>query len=185
MRPAIAVLSLMIPTTLLSQAPSGAPPTAAQPSTSVAAPVVGRRIEVPEGTEFVATFTEALSSKTSAEGDAVRLKVDEAVVVRGDTVIREGAIVRGTITEAKGAGFMGKGGKLNMRLEAVTLIDGQRAKVRSAKSKGGDEKRGQTVALTVLFGGLGLLRRGDDAVIKAGTPLTLFTDEAATIERRP
>jgi hypothetical protein len=107
--------------------------------------------------------------------------VDEPVIVNGDTVIRAGAIVRGVISEAKGAGFMGRGGKLNMRVETVTLVDGQHAKVRAARSKGGDEKRGQTVALTVLFGPLGLLRRGNDAEIKAGTAIHLFTDEAATL----
>lgn len=140
-----------------------------------------RRVVVPEGTEFIAVFTEALSSKTSTEGDAVKLKVDEPVVLNGDTLIRSGAIVRGTLTEVKGAGFMGRGGKLNMRLESVTVADGQHAKVRSAKSKGGDEKTGQTVALTVLLGPLGLLRRGDDAEIKAGAPLHLFTDEPITL----
>jgi hypothetical protein len=168
-----ALISLIVlPTALAAQ-------TASAPLTETGS--AARRVEVPEGTEFVAVFTEAISSKSSANGDAVKLKVDEAVVINGDTVIRSGAMVRGTITEAKGAGFMGRGGKLNMSVESVTLADGQHAKVRSAKAKGGDEKRGQTVALTVLFGPLGLLRRGNDAEIKAGTPVHLFTDDAATI----
>jgi hypothetical protein len=169
----LAVLPLLaLPTLVAAQA-------AAAPA-SLNAPA-GRRIEVPEGTEFVAVFTQALSSKTSAAGDAVKLTVDEPIVINGDTLIRAGAIVRGTITEAKGAGYMGRGGKLNMSVESVSLADGQHAKVRSSKAKGGDEKRGQTVALTVLFGPIGLLRRGNDAEIKAGTPLHLFTDEVVTI----
>jgi hypothetical protein len=173
MRLRLAFSLLVLPAALFAQTPAVTQAAAAAPLT--------RRVEVPEGTEFIALFTEPLSSKTASEGDAVRLKVDESVIIDGDTVIRAGSIVRGTISEAKGAGYMGKGGKLNMRIESVSLADGQHAKVRSAKSKGGDEKRGQTVALTVLFGGLGLLRRGNDAEIKAGTPLHLFTDETAAI----
>jgi hypothetical protein len=172
-RIALAFLSLLVlPAIVAAQAPSA--------PVSETAPLV-RRIEVPEGTEFVAVFTQAISSKSSSNGDAVKLTVGEPVIVNGDTVIRAGAMVRGTITEAKGAGFMGKGGKLNMSLESVSLADGQHAKVRSAKAKGGDEKRGQTIALTVLFGPIGLLRRGNDAEIKAGTEVHLFTDEASTI----
>lgn len=174
---AIALLALASPIgAQVSPPATPTQPVAAQPEQQAM-----RKVVVEEGTEFVAVFADALSSKTSSEGDAVKLKVDEPVIVNGDTVIRSGAVVRGVISEAKGAGFMGRGGKLNMRVETVTLADGQHAKVRAAKSKGGDEKRGQTIALTVLFGPLGLLRRGDDAEIKAGTPVHLFTDEALTI----
>src|SRR3954466_2142113 len=88
----LAVLPLLaLPTLVAAQA-------AAAPA-SLNAPA-GRRIEVPEGTEVVAVFTQALSSKTSAAGDAVKLPVDEPIVINGDTLIRAGAIVRGTITEA-------------------------------------------------------------------------------------
>jgi hypothetical protein len=43
---------------------------------------------------------------------------------------------------------------------------------------------GSTVALTVLFGPLGLLRKGKEAKIKAGTVLTAYTDEAKTVMAR-
>lgn len=140
---------------------------------------------MPDCTEFVALVSSALSSETSTEGDAVKLKVDEPVIVAGDTPIRAGAVVRGTLTEVQDARHMGRAGKFNLRIETVTLAEAQRAKPRSAKAKGGDEWTGQTIALTVLFGRRGLLRRGNDAEIKAGTPLHLFTDELMTLTSIP
>jgi hypothetical protein len=111
----------------------------------------------------------------------VSLKVEEDVKVDGVTVIPKGAVVRGTVSEAKAAGRMGRGGKLNLRIESTTLCDGQRINVRSTKAKAGDDATGTTVALTVLFGPIGLLKRGNDAEIKEGTRITLYTDQAKTV----
>ncbi len=45
------------------------------------------------------------------------------------------------------------------------------------KGKEGEGKLGTTVALTVLFGPIGLLKRGHDVDIKAGTPLAAEVDQ--------
>lgn len=140
-----------------------------------------KSVVIPEGIEFYAVTTEKLSSKTSTEGDRIALRVDEDVTVNGAIVIAKGALVRGSISEAKAAGRMGRGGKLNIRIESTALVDGQRVNVRSTKGKAGDDATGSTVALTVLFGPIGLLKKGNDAEIKEGTRVTLFTDEAKTV----
>ena len=140
-----------------------------------------KTVVVPEGLEFYAVTTEKLSSKSNSEGDRLALRVDEDVMVNGVTVIAKGALVRGSISEAKAAGRMGRGGKLNIRIDGTSLVDGQRVNVRSSKAKAGDDKTGSTVALTVLFGPVGLLKKGNDAEIKEGTRLTLFTDEQKTV----
>ena len=138
-------------------------------------------VTIPEGTEFSAVTTEKLSSKTASEGDRIALRVDEDVRVDGVVVIPKGALVRGSVSDAKAAGRMGRGGKLNIRIESTTLADGQRINVRSTKAKSGDDATGTTVALTVLFGPIGLLKKGSDAEIKEGTRITLFTDEAKSV----
>jgi hypothetical protein len=150
--------------------------------TSATAPSAARAvITVPEGTEISAVTTEKLSSKTASEGDRVSLRVDEDVKIDGVVVIARGAMVRGQISEAKSAGRMGRGGKLNLRIESTTLADGQRINVRSTKAKSGDDATGTTVALTVLFGPIGLLKKGKDAEIAEGARITLFTDEAKAV----
>jgi hypothetical protein len=138
-------------------------------------------VTVPEGVEFSAVTTEKLSSKTASEGDRIALRVDEDVRVDGAVVIPKGSLVRGAVTDAKAAGRMGRGGKLNIRIESTTLADGQRINVRSTKAKSGDDATGTTVALTVLFGPVGLLKKGSDAEIKEGTRITLFTDESKSV----
>lgn len=45
------------------------------------------------------------------------------------------------------------------------------------KGREGESKTGATVALTVLFGPIGLIKHGKEVQIRAGTPLTVFVDQ--------
>ena len=92
-------------------------------------------------------------------------------------VIAKDTLVKATITQAKKAGMMGKGGSLGIRVDSTTTVDGQTLKLRSSKGKEGDDKTGTTVALVVLFGPLGFLKHGKNATIKAGTPINVYSDE--------
>jgi hypothetical protein len=176
MRPVLLALALAAaPAALRAQQP------ALNSSPTAVAAAARAGVTVPEGTEFSAVTTEKLSSKTASEGDRIALRVDEDVRVDGVVVIPKGALVRGSVSDAKAAGRMGRGGKLNIRIESTTLADGQRINVRSTKAKSGDDATGTTVALTVLFGPIGLLKKGSDAEIKEGTRITLFTDESKSV----
>ena len=73
--------------------------------------------------------------------------------------------------------MMGRGGTLGIRVESATTVDNQKLKLRSTKGKEGDDKTGTTVALVVLFGPLGFLKKGKNAVIKPGTEIKVYTDE--------
>ena len=132
---------------------------------------------VPDGMEFTVVTVDEISSKTAAEGDPLTFKVAEDVKVDGLTVIAKGSLVKGTVAQAKKAGMMGRGGTLGIRIESGTTIDNQKLKLRSTKGKEGDDKTGTTVALVVLFGPLGFLKKGKQAVIKPGTEIKVFTDE--------
>ncbi len=138
-------------------------------------------VAIPDGTEIKIIATEEISGQKVVEGDPLTMKVAEDVVINGKTVIAKGAIVKGTVSSAKKKGFMGKGGDLSIRIESTETVDGQKLKLRAAKSGKGGDNMGSTVALTVLFGPLGLLRRGKEAKIKEGTILSAFTDEAKSI----
>ena len=91
------------------------------------------------------------------------------------TVVRAGAKAVGTVSHVKRAGMLGKGGELNVRLEYLKVGD-IRIHLRGTKGKEGDSKTGTAVALTVLFGPIGLIKHGKDIVIAEGTPLGAFTD---------
>jgi hypothetical protein len=146
------------------------------PKLTSAPPVV-----IPDGTEISAVTTETISSKTAHEDDPITFKVDEDVVINGYTVIAKGTLIKGTVTNAKKSGFFGRGGQLNVRLESTTTVDNQKLKVRASKGREGDNKTGTTVALVVLFGPLGFLKKGKNAEIKEGSKIKVFTDEEKTV----
>jgi hypothetical protein len=139
-------------------------------------------ITVPDGTELTVVTTEEISSKTAAEGDPLTFKVDEDVKVNGQMVIAKGTLVKGVVSNAKKNGRMGKAGALSIRIESTTTVDEQKIKLRASKGKEGDDKTGTTVALVVLFGPLGFLKKGKDAKIKEGTKIKAFTDENLKVQ---
>lgn len=164
--------------------PNQAAPAAAQGSAAPQQPVpaaeVPAKLIVREGTDVKLKFAQDLSSKTAAEDDPVNLVLDEDLKVGDVIVAKAGAKAVGTVTHVKKAGMIGKAGELNMRLEYVIVGDA-RMKLRGTKGKEGQGKEGAVVALTVLFGPLGLLKHGKDVDIKEGTPLAAFVDQDFTV----
>ena len=142
-----------------------------------AAAVEENEVVIPDGTEFTVVTTEEISSKTATEGDPLTFKVEEDVQINGAVVIAKGSLVKGTVASAKKSGFFGRGGNLGIRIESAMTVDGQKLKLRSAKGKEGGDKTGTTVALVVLFGPLGFLKKGKQAIIKPGTQIKVYTDE--------
>ena len=137
---------------------------------------------IPDGTEFTVVTTDEISSKTASEGDALTFKVAEDVKIDGVTVIAKDSLVKGVVATAKKAGMMGRGGSLGIRVESAMTVDNQRLKLRSSKGKEGDDKTGTTVALVVLFGPLGFLKKGKNAKIASGTQIKVYTDEEKRVE---
>ena len=139
-------------------------------------------VVIPDGTEFTVVTTEEISSKTATEGDPISFKVDEEVRIDGHVVIAKDTLVKGTVASAKKSGFFGRGGNLGIRIESAMTVDNQKVKLRSAKGKEGGDKTGTTVALVVLFGPLGFLKKGKQAIIKPGTQIKVYTDEEKKVQ---
>jgi hypothetical protein len=138
------------------------------------------KISLKEGTEIKLKFSDDLSSKTASEGDPVNLILDEDIKIGDVVVAKAGCKAVGTITNAKKAGMMGKAGELNMRLEHLTVGD-DKVRLRGSKGKEGQGKEGTAVALTVLFGPIGLIKHGKNVEVKAGTPLTAYVDDTVAL----
>ena len=134
------------------------------------------KLSLKEGTDVNLKFAQDLSSKTAAEDDPVNLVLDQDLKVGDVVVAKAGAKAVGTITHSKKAGMMGKAGELNMRLQYLIVGD-TRVKLRGTKGKEGQGKEGTAVALTVLFGPIGLIKHGKNVDIKQGTPLLAYVDE--------
>ncbi|MEO6051942.1 MAG: hypothetical protein ABIP78_11500 [Pyrinomonadaceae bacterium] len=144
-------------------------------------PPQSKTVVIPDGTEISAVTIETISSKTAHEDDPIQFQVDEDIVIDGVIVIAKGTLVKGVVSNAKKSGFFGRGGELNVRIESTETVDKQKLKLRAAKGKAGDNKTGTTVALVVLFGPLGFLKKGKNAEIAKGTHIKVFTDEAKSV----
>jgi len=154
-------------------APPQSSPTV-QPPVPAAEPPA--KLILKEGTDVNLKFAQDLSSKTAMDDDPVNLVLGEDLKVGEVTVAKAGAKAVGTVTHAKKAGMMGKGGELNLRLEYLIVGD-SRMRLRGTKGKEGEGKVGATVALTVLFGPIGLIKHGKNVEVKEGTPLRAFVDQ--------
>lgn len=141
-----------------------------------------KEVVVPDGTEFTVVTIDEISSKTAAEDDPLSFRVLEDVTINGVVVIAKDTLVKGVVSQAKKSGMLGKGGSLGIRIESTNTVDNQKVKLRSAKGKEGDSKTGTTIALVVLFGPLGFLKKGKNAIIKPGTKIKVFTDEEKKVK---
>jgi len=129
-----------------------------------------------DSTQVALKFAADLTSKTAHEGDPVELLLDEDVKVGDIVVAAKGAHAVATVSNAKKAGMIGKPGELSIQLQY--LVDGaNHVHLRGTKGREGESKTGATVALTVLFGPIGLIKHGKNVEIPAGTALTAYVDQ--------
>jgi hypothetical protein len=154
--------------------------TTPQPTPAPQATPQGSNAVLREGTEVKLKFAEAISSKTATTDDPVALILDEDLKVGDLVVAKSGSKALAMVTNAKKAGMMGKGGELNIRLESLRTGDAK-VHLRGTKAREGDDKVGATVALTVLFGPIGLIKHGKNIDIKEGTPLTAYVADDITL----
>ena len=73
-------------------------------------------------------------------------------------------------------GYLGKSGKLAIQVESTQTVDGQPLKLRASKGSEGKDKTNTTAALSMISGFF-LLKKGGEAKIAAGTPVTVFVAE--------
>jgi hypothetical protein len=129
-----------------------------------------------DGMEVPLKFAADISSKTAHEGDPVEFLLDDDLKVGDKVVAAKGSHAVATVSAAKKAGMMGKGGELNVQLQYL-VVGSNHVHLRGTKGKEGDNKTGATVALTVLFGPIGLIKHGKDVQIAQGTPLKAYLDQ--------
>ena len=129
-----------------------------------------------EGNEVPLKFVNAISSKTANEGDPVEFVLDEDLKVGDSVVVAKGAHALATVTTAKKAGMMGRPGDLAVQIQYL-VVGSNGVHIRGTKGREGDSRTGAAVALTVLFGPIGLIKHGKNVEIPAGTPLTAYVDQ--------
>jgi len=141
----------------------------------------GERVQLPEGTQVRLRMLDSLSSADAVVGERFNLELEADLVILGKVIVARGAKAVGVVTAARPKGLMGKGGELEVVLESLAVGE-QRVPLRSAGAHYGNDKGGTAVTLTVLFGPLGLLKRGHDVQLGPGTMLEAWVDRATEVE---
>ncbi len=134
-----------------------------------------------DGTAIKLRLAENLTSATAKAGQQVSFEVVEEVDVEGVPVIAQGAQALATVTTAETKKSMGRGGKLDVNVDSVRLVDGGKAMLRAtAGGKGGGHvgaMTGAMVGTAIVFfpaAPLFLFIHGKDITIPKGTEVTAF-----------
>ena len=134
-----------------------------------------------DGTPIKLRLTRNLSSADATTGDRVDFEVLEDIKVKDVIVVPRGGLALATVTEAQHKRRMARGGKLNVNIDDVRLIDGEKAPLRAVKEvKGGGHTGAMTGAMigtAIVFfpaAPLFLFMHGKDITIPKGTEVTAY-----------
>ena len=138
-------------------------------------------VKVPEGTEMRVRFDDMISSSSAHQGDQFSITLADKVTLADGTVLPAGYKGVGEVTNAQKRGMMGKGGELNVRFNYIK-VGQDRVRLRGSQGAEGKDAVGATVALTVLFGPIGLIKKGKDVDIAAGHEMIVYADGDTVVQ---
>jgi hypothetical protein len=169
-----------------NQAPqSAAAPAAQQPAAeSPATPTnftSAKGFVLEDGTPVRIRLNRTISSADSHTGDTVDFEVIDDITVNGTLVIARGSLAFATVTEAQAKRRMARGGKLDINIDYVKLVDSDRAPLRAVKDMNGGGHTGAMVggmvATSLVFfpaAPFFLFMHGKDISIPKGTEVTAY-----------
>jgi len=183
----VAILSLLTLPALSQSAPTNnaASTTPAQQPAATATPTEPKAamqgFGLEDGTPVKLRTARTISSADAHTGDTLDFEVLEDVMAKNTIVVPKGGIAWGTVTEAQPKRRMGRGGKLDVNIDSVRLVDGEKAALRAVKdTKGGGHvgaMTGAMVATSIVFfpaAPLFLFMHGKDITIPKGTEITAY-----------
>lgn len=133
-------------------------------------------LNLADGTKIKLQLVNDMSSNKSKTGDEVRYVVDEDVVVDKMVVIKKGTPAVGVVSKAKGAGGLGRAGKLEMTADYILLPGNVRLPLRGSKESNGKSGKGSMAAVALLVSPLGLFMKGHNITVKAGTVIDTYVN---------
>jgi PEGA domain len=144
-----------------------------------------------DGTPVKLRINRTISSADATTGETVDFEVLEDVKFGEITLIPRGGIAWATVTMAQPKRRMARGGKLNINIDAVRLVSGERATLRAVKeTKGGGRTgvmTGAIVASGILFfpaAPFFLFMKGKDITIPKGTEITAYINGDVSLDHK-
>ena len=128
-------------------------------------------IEIPSGLRVTLAMDETVSTATAKIGQTVSYTVSSPVTVDGKVVFEEGAVGLGKVSRSVKRELIGRPGILRVDVRTVTAVDGTPIPVSGTQLIEGKDSQVESIVLGILCCGSGLLIKGGDAEIAAGTPI--------------
>jgi len=137
-----------------------------------------------DGTPVKLRIAQTVSSADAHVNDRVEFEVLEEIRVSDVLIVPKGGLALGTVTEAQPKRRMARGGKLEIVMDSVRLVDGEKAALRATKSVQGGGHIGAMTAGIVATGLLVcfvcapffLFMHGKDITIPKDTELPTFVN---------
>jgi hypothetical protein len=163
-------------------APPAAPPPPAIEYSSPGLPT-GPMLTLQDGTPLRMRLTRNLSYSEAEPNDRVDFEVLDEVRVGGALAIASGAIAVATVTDSEAKRSMGRAGRLDVTLDYVRSVSGEKIRLRGVQdTKGGGHTGAMTgvmVATAVVFwpaAPLFLFMKGKDVRIPQGHEVTVYVN---------
>jgi hypothetical protein len=142
-----------------------------------------------DGSPVKLRINRTVSSADAHTGDTVDFEVLEDLSVNGTLVVGKGGLAFATVTQAQSKRRMARGGKLDINIDNVKLIDGEKAALRAVREmKGGGHTGAMTggiVATSLVFfpaAPFFLFMHGKDISIPKGTEITAYINGDLKLE---
>jgi hydrogenase maturation factor len=160
------------------QKPPAQPQAAPQPAATPRPPLA---FGLAEDTPVRLKLARTMSSHDAKVDEKVDFEVVEDVKIGDAVVIQHGGTAIATVTEAKPKARMGKAGKLNINIDYVQLVSGDKVPLRAIKGGSGGSHTaamtGAIVATSIVFfpaAPFFLFMHGKDITIPKGTEITAY-----------
>src|SRR3989442_15032220 len=184
MQPKLPLIPLVLCAMLVSGIAQNTSPQAnAAPAASVAPAGSPSSPILEDGTPVKLRIGRTVSSADAHVGETVDFEVLEEVRLSNLLIIPKTGLAWATVTEAQSKRRMARGGKLDMNIDSVRLIDGEKVALRAVKEvKGGGHTGAMTGAMVgtaiVFFPAapLFLFMHGKDITIPKGTEITAYVN---------
>src|SRR5579864_91438 len=156
-----------------------------------AAPASATTLVLENSTPVALQLAQTVSSAHAHAGDRLGFVVVRDVVVGGFTVIRTGAIARGSIIVVKRRRPLGIGGDVKIKIVSVELVTGERIGLVARKEFKGRAHTVRMAAEVAIAAAIYppvapvfLLSRGRDSTVLKGTEVTAYTKKNYSLEAR-
>jgi len=186
---AVSVAQAAVPQTTAVSTAQQTPPPAVQEQATQTDFTSKKGFVLEEETPVRLRLNRTISSADAHVGDNIDFEVLDDITVNRVLVIPKGGLAFATVTEAQAKRRMARGGKLDINIDYVKLVSGDKAALRAVKNvKGGGHTGGMVggmVATSIVFfpaAPFFLFMHGKDISIPKGTEITAYVNGDLKLE---